>query len=269
VARLPARGHVRVPPGRTILAVAAILLLVIALLPLGTGPQTDTEPGNDLALVAAVEPSPTLDTLSRVAAPLDDEWLLARGDLTPFGGPVRPPAPQEDAGDRAISAPIGSDPRPQVDLRDAPPVIGGGAFAGSVLKPTPPPPPPPPTRRPASDTSGGGGSTGGGSTGGGSTGGGSTGGTGWRTDPNVSWYGPGFYGNRTACGQTYTTTIVGVAHKTLPCGTMVQFRYGGRVVTAPVIDRGPYVAGRQWDLSGALCTMLRHCFTGPLEWRFP
>jgi rare lipoprotein A (peptidoglycan hydrolase) len=34
---------------------------------------------------------------------------------------------------------------------------------------------------------------------------------------------------------------------------------------APVIDRGPYVAGRTWDLSGGLCTALRHCFSGPIR----
>jgi rare lipoprotein A len=96
-----------------------------------------------------------------------------------------------------------------------------------------------------------------------------TGGGGWNYDPDVSWYGPGFYGNRTACGHTYSQTIMGVAHKSLPCGTSVQFRYGGRVITVPVIDRGPYVAGRQWDLSAAACQALAHCFTGPLEWRLP
>jgi rare lipoprotein A (peptidoglycan hydrolase) len=89
----------------------------------------------------------------------------------------------------------------------------------------------------------------------------------WRFDPNISWYGPGFYGNGTACGQTLTKELVGVAHRTLPCGTMVTFRYKGKVVTAPVIDRGPYVAGRTWDLSKGLCTLLDHCFTGTIEWK--
>jgi hypothetical protein len=92
----------------------------------------------------------------------------------------------------------------------------------------------------------------------------------WRWDPEASFYGPGFYGNRTACGLAYTKTIVGVAHRSLPCGTLVQFRNpaNGRVVTAPVIDRGPYVAGRIRDLSGGLCIKLDHCYTGPIEWRF-
>ncbi len=83
----------------------------------------------------------------------------------------------------------------------------------------------------------------------------------------VSWYGPGFYGKRTACGLAYTETIIGVAHRTLPCGTLVDFRYKGITVRAKVIDRGPYVSGRQWDLTGGLCTALNHCFTGAIEFR--
>ena len=67
----------------------------------------------------------------------------------------------------------------------------------------------------------------------------------------ASWYGPGFYGNRTACGQIYTPEIQGVAHKSLPCGTLLHLEFRGRVVTVPVIDRGPFVAGRTLDLSNA------------------
>lgn len=93
----------------------------------------------------------------------------------------------------------------------------------------------------------------------------------WKLDRKVSFYGPGFYGKRTACGLAYTKTIVGVAHRTLPCGTMVTFRnpYNGISVTMPVIDRGPYASGRTWDLSGGACLALRHCYTGSLYWKFP
>jgi len=93
---------------------------------------------------------------------------------------------------------------------------------------------------------------------------------GWRLDGNVSWYGPGFYGNRTACGQRLTRGLIGVAHKTLPCGTRIVFRNpsNGRTVTAAVVDRGPYVAGRQWDLTAGLCLALDHCFTGSIQWKF-
>lgn len=67
----------------------------------------------------------------------------------------------------------------------------------------------------------------------------------------ASWYGPGLYGNRTACGQTYTPEILGVAHRTLPCGTLLTLTYGARSIVVAVIDRGPYVAGRTLDLSNA------------------
>jgi hypothetical protein len=68
---------------------------------------------------------------------------------------------------------------------------------------------------------------------------------------NASYYGPGLYGNGMACGGTLLPGTLGVAHKTLPCGTMVTLRYRGRTVTVPVVDRGPYVAGRDFDLTTA------------------
>ena len=65
-------------------------------------------------------------------------------------------------------------------------------------------------------------------------------------------------------------TIMGVAHRSLPCGTLVTFRNpaNGRQVTVPVIDRGPYVAGRTWDMLRGLCDYLDHCYTGSIEWRW-
>jgi rare lipoprotein A (peptidoglycan hydrolase) len=91
----------------------------------------------------------------------------------------------------------------------------------------------------------------------------------WLLDRNVSWFGPGFYGKRTACGQAMTRTLIGVAHRTLPCGTRITFKNpdNGRIVTAQVVDRGPYVSGRQWDLTGGLCVKLDHCYTGTLYWK--
>jgi rare lipoprotein A len=68
----------------------------------------------------------------------------------------------------------------------------------------------------------------------------------------ASYYGPGLYGNGVACGGTLMPGTMGVANKTLPCGTKVKLRYNGRSVTVPVIDRGPYVAGRDYDLTEAV-----------------
>ncbi len=68
----------------------------------------------------------------------------------------------------------------------------------------------------------------------------------------ASFFGPGLYGNGVACGGTLSPGTRGVAHKTLPCGTKVTIQYGGRVVSTRVIDRGPYIAGRDWDLTTAV-----------------
>lgn len=78
----------------------------------------------------------------------------------------------------------------------------------------------------------------------------------------ASWYGPGFYGNRTACGQTLTTSTVGVAHKTMPCGTKLTLRHGSNTVKVEVIDRGPYVGGREFDLTSATRQKLGFGSTG-------
>ena len=71
-----------------------------------------------------------------------------------------------------------------------------------------------------------------------------------------TWYGPGFYGNRTACGVQLTTETLGVAHRTLPCGTEVALRANGRSIVVPVIDRGPYADGVTYDLTRATAEQL-------------
>jgi rare lipoprotein A len=78
----------------------------------------------------------------------------------------------------------------------------------------------------------------------------------------ASWYGPGFYGNTTACGKTLTGSTLGVAHKSLPCGTKLTLRYGGRSVDVRVVDRGPYAGDREFDLTGATKQRLGFPSTG-------
>jgi rare lipoprotein A len=73
----------------------------------------------------------------------------------------------------------------------------------------------------------------------------------------ASWYGPGLYGNRTGCGGTLAPGRLGVAHKSLPCGSRVTLRHRGRSVRVRVIDRGPYVGGREYDLTEATARKLR------------
>jgi rare lipoprotein A (peptidoglycan hydrolase) len=64
-------------------------------------------------------------------------------------------------------------------------------------------------------------------------------------------YGPGFYGHRTACGRRLTRTTIGVASRTLRCGSKVAVLFGGRTMVVPVIDRGPYANHVDWDLTMA------------------
>jgi rare lipoprotein A len=73
----------------------------------------------------------------------------------------------------------------------------------------------------------------------------------------ASWYGPGFYGNLTGCGGRLGYSQLGVAHKTLPCGSKVTLRHRGRRLRVPVIDRGPYVGAREYDLTSATARKLR------------
>jgi rare lipoprotein A len=73
----------------------------------------------------------------------------------------------------------------------------------------------------------------------------------------ATWFGPGFYGQTTACGQTLTPGVVGVANRSLPCGTLVKVSYKGRTLTVPVLDRGPYSnIGADWDLTAGAAEAL-------------
>ena len=77
----------------------------------------------------------------------------------------------------------------------------------------------------------------------------------------ATWYGPGFYGRRTACGRRMTRTLLGVAHKKLPCGTQVAVFYKGRTITVPVVDRGPFRKDTKWDLTAATAKALGFAYT--------
>jgi len=70
-----------------------------------------------------------------------------------------------------------------------------------------------------------------------------------HTGAVATWFGPGFYGKQTACGQTLTPGVIGVANRTLPCGTLVQITYKSHTLTVPVLDRGPYAHHASWDLT--------------------
>lgn len=84
----------------------------------------------------------------------------------------------------------------------------------------------------------------------------------------ASWYGPGFYGNTFACGGTYTFGAKVVAHKKLPCGTKIRICFR-KCTNAVVQDRGPYAAGRDFDLTVAVKNAVQMPNgVKPVRWRF-
>ena len=89
---------------------------------------------------------------------------------------------------------------------------------------------------------------------------------GWQT-AKVSWYGPGFYGNTMAGGGVLTTSSMVVAHRTMAFGTRIEFRYKGRTCIAVVNDRGPFIAGRTFDLGPGTAKALGFSGVGTVEWR--
>jgi peptidoglycan lytic transglycosylase len=82
---------------------------------------------------------------------------------------------------------------------------------------------------------------------------------------HASWYGPGLYGNRLGCGGRLAPGRLGVAHKSLPCGSRVTLRHRGRSVRVRVIDRGPYVGAREFDLTAATARKLSFSGHGAIQ----
>ena len=70
------------------------------------------------------------------------------------------------------------------------------------------------------------------------------------------WYGPGFYGHRTACGQILTKTLIGYASRTGKCGELRAFRWGGKTIIAPRVDWGPASPSLEVDLTAGLVIAL-------------
>jgi hypothetical protein len=70
----------------------------------------------------------------------------------------------------------------------------------------------------------------------------------------ATWYADN--GSRTACGVVLHRNTLGVANRTLPCGTQVALYYQGKAITVPVIDRGPYANHADWDLTQATAKLL-------------
>jgi rare lipoprotein A len=80
--------------------------------------------------------------------------------------------------------------------------------------------------------------------------------------------GPAAFGRRTACGGVIGPETIGVSHPTLPCGARVFITYHGQTVLAQVVDRGPYVPGRQFDLTDALARRLGLSGVQEIHWAY-
>jgi rare lipoprotein A len=67
----------------------------------------------------------------------------------------------------------------------------------------------------------------------------------------ASWYGPGFHGHRTSSGAVYDQEDLTAASTLFPLGThlLVTNLANNRSVEVTINDHGPYVTGRQIDLS--------------------
>ena len=74
---------------------------------------------------------------------------------------------------------------------------------------------------------------------------------------------------RTACGIAIGPRTMGVAHPVLPCGAKIVLEYGGTRVLTQVIDRGPDVPGREFDVSRPLAQRIDLQGIQQIRWQFP
>jgi rare lipoprotein A (peptidoglycan hydrolase) len=74
--------------------------------------------------------------------------------------------------------------------------------------------------------------------------------------------------SRTACGEPFTSKTLGVAHPELPCGVKIYIRFHGKEVLTQVVDRGPYVPGREFDITKALADRLGLHGTQTIQWAY-
>lgn len=73
---------------------------------------------------------------------------------------------------------------------------------------------------------------------------------------------------RTACGQRLGPNTLGVAHPVLPCGVKIFIAYKDKIVLTQVIDRGPSVPGREFDVTRPLARRLGLDAVRQIRWRY-
>ena len=76
------------------------------------------------------------------------------------------------------------------------------------------------------------------------------------------------YGRRTACGQIIGPKTEGIANPVLPCGVKIYITFEGQHVLTEVIDTGPYVPGRQFDLTAALAARIGLIGVQKIHWSY-
>ena len=83
----------------------------------------------------------------------------------------------------------------------------------------------------------------------------------------ASWYGPGFYGRRTANGELFRKGTLTAAHRTLPFGTIVRVinLENGRSVNVRINDRGPFKYHRLIDLAHGAANELKMMRAGEIN----
>ena len=81
-------------------------------------------------------------------------------------------------------------------------------------------------------------------------------------------YGPTPGHRRTACGEAFTDKTQGIAHPVLPCGVKIYIQYQGKEVLTQVVDRGPNVPGRDFDITKALADRIGLHGTQQIHWRY-
>lgn len=89
-----------------------------------------------------------------------------------------------------------------------------------------------------------------------------------RQNAVCSWYGNEFHGRPTASGQIYNQNDFTCASRTLPFGTRLALTRGERRIVVVVTDRGPFIAGRDLDLSRAAAQALGFSGVATVEMEF-
>ena len=83
----------------------------------------------------------------------------------------------------------------------------------------------------------------------------------------ASWYGERYRGKPTASGELFDPDKLTAAHRRLPFGTRVRCQLGKKFVVVTITDRGPFVKGREIDLSRAAFQRLANTDAGLIQIR--